>query len=115
MVGAVIHGWDLRGNMGNGEWAWPAWCDIYGVAMGCAPCGMRFNRCLAAAFFITGAWLSRAAFDLPVNRHPGLRFGSYFIDIYPVNLILSSHGVCRRRAAFRSLSVKKGVIVWTIS
>ena len=63
---------------------------------------------LRAAFFITGAWLSRAAFDLPVNRHPGLRFGSYFIDIYPVNLILSSHGVCRRRAAFRSLSAKKG-------
>ena len=95
-----------------------AWCDICAVAMGCGPWAMGFKMYACGAFFIIGAfgaWLSRAAFDLPVNRHPGLRFGSYFIDIYPVNLILSSHGVCRRRAAFRSLSAKKGVIVWTIS
>ena len=57
MVGAVIHGWDLRGEygkwgMGNGKWAWPAWCDICAVAMGCGPWAMGFNRYACGGHFL---------------------------------------------------------------
>ena len=97
MLGLVRHLWCSYGlwAVGYGLWALSGALQRHFVIIGAC-----------------GAWLSRAAFCVGI---PDGVSRPFFIDIYPENLILSSHGVCRRRAAFRSLSAKKGVIVWTIS
>ena len=55
--------------MGNGEWA-RLFCDICGVAMRRAPCGMRFKRCRLAAtdYVVIGAARLAAGGGIKQNR-----------------------------------------------
>ena len=39
------------GVLGNGKWVCSAWCNIFAVAMRCAPCGMRLKGALRAHLF----------------------------------------------------------------